>query len=303
MWCLATVLHEAGHAVAALVLTNDRVVIRFSRHLPRWRFQLGRLRIEGSGLPLQGVTASSDRLKESRLRSAAVLIAGPAVSLLAGLVALVALRTSGPNAVMALSLSAFAINLSAAAVSLIPVRGGTTKLPTDGLQLLSLAFGAAIKPKPVEIPIAALLAEPRTHSPGGETLEALKKLDSAFPDLRMRIEPLASCGDRVATRATFYGTHLAPFDCALVGLPGTIPATGHVVSWSAISVLRRDGLDFTELVTVEDSLGLLLQLEPHPPGGAVPPQRPAGDARRGDGLQHAPATGDAGVEPGVTAPT
>jgi steroid delta-isomerase-like uncharacterized protein len=81
---------------------------------------------------------------------------------------------------------------------------------------------------------------------------------AAFPDLQLTIEDVFGCGDKVAARSRFTGTHTGDF----MG----IPATGKAISVGSMNIFRvRDG-KITDNWNQFDMLGLLQQL------GVIPAQ-------------------------------
>ena len=97
------------------------------------------------------------------------------------------------------------------------------------------------------------------HGPaafGDMDLAGLKQLYTApltaFPDAHLLVEDLIAEGDKVVHRATLRGTHQGE----LMG----IPATGKVVTYTAILISRFAGGKFVEDWEQADMLGLFQQL-------------------------------------------
>ena len=85
---------------------------------------------------------------------------------------------------------------------------------------------------------------------------------TAFPDLHYTVEDLIAEGDKVVARQTFRGTHQGE----IMG----VPATGKVVTWTAIIISRFAGGKFVDDWENLDLLGLMQQL------GAIPQMAQAG---------------------------
>src|SRR5215831_7218549 len=84
------------------------------------------------------------------------------------------------------------------------------------------------------------------------TLQVVRMLRTAFPDLHFTIEDLVAEGDTVAGRVTMSGTHLGPF----LG----IAPTGRSFQQAHMTFVRfRDGKAI-EHRAVRDDLGMLQQL-------------------------------------------
>lgn len=101
------------------------------------------------------------------------------------------------------------------------------------------------------------LVEHEALPPGiPQTRDGVKQLfallRSAFPDLHVTIEDLIADGDTVAARITFRGTHRGEF--------ARIQATGRVVAWGAIDLVRIRGGKIVEHWGEVDRLSLLQQL-------------------------------------------
>jgi len=85
-----------------------------------------------------------------------------------------------------------------------------------------------------------------------ETLEMMKNLYRAFPDLNWSIEELITVGDRVIYRFIARGTHKEEF--------GGIPATGNKIESSGILITRIENGKVIEEREEFDMLGLMQQL-------------------------------------------
>jgi len=73
-------LHELGHALAALAATRQPVTVRVGVGGGAWRLRAGRLRLELGWRRFRFGTTGYDRAAESRLAQTAVALAGPAAS-------------------------------------------------------------------------------------------------------------------------------------------------------------------------------------------------------------------------------
>ncbi len=82
---------------------------------------------------------------------------------------------------------------------------------------------------------------------------AARMLLAAFPDLHHTIEDMIAEDDKVVSRLTARGTHLAPFR--------GIPATGRVVTWTGIRILRIRDSEICENWANWDDLELMRQLQ------------------------------------------
>ncbi len=81
--CLGTLLHELGHAVAALVATRQRIALELGRGPGFKRLQLGRLGLALGPWRLWHGATRYDRRREPRGVQALVALAGPVASLAA----------------------------------------------------------------------------------------------------------------------------------------------------------------------------------------------------------------------------
>ena len=104
------------------------------------------------------------------------------------------------------------------------------------------------------------------HAPGAPApmnRDAFKQFAAAlrtgFPDLRHTIDDIMAEGDKVATRFTARGTHLAPFQ--------GIPPTGKQVVFTGMIVDRVSGGKIVEKWFEFDAVGLMQQL------GVIPAPR------------------------------
>lgn len=98
-----------------------------------------------------------------------------------------------------------------------------------------------------------------------EVLEVHSLLTGAFPDLKIDIEDLIAEGDRVVARLTFRGTHEGSFR--------GIGPTGRAVEFSAIRIYRIIGEQVVETWAIQDTLGLLRQLQEMKPERGAATQR------------------------------
>lgn len=95
--------------------------------------------------------------------------------------------------------------------------------------------------------------------PGREGVKAFfSAMRGAFPDMQVTIEDMVAEGDRVAVRGTWRGTHEAGFL--------DVPATGRLVVFSGIDIIRFEAGLAVEHWGVTDTLGLMGQL-----GAIAPP--------------------------------
>jgi steroid delta-isomerase-like uncharacterized protein len=96
--------------------------------------------------------------------------------------------------------------------------------------------------------------------PGLEGLKAsVTDTRTAFPDVVYTIDDLIAEGDRVVTRWTLSGTHQADF--------AVIPATGALVTFSAINIHRIIDSKIREMWLKYDTLNVMQQLGVIPPMG------------------------------------
>jgi|SRR5215211_940037 len=88
-------------------------------------------------------------------------------------------------------------------------------------------------------------------------LDANRGWRAAFPDLRGTMTDAFGCGDRVAARITWEGTHSGP-----LATPdgGQIPPTGRKVTVYACDLTRYEGDKVAESCNFFDLLGMMEQL-------------------------------------------
>ncbi|MDO8476679.1 MAG: ester cyclase [Candidatus Rokubacteria bacterium] len=88
------------------------------------------------------------------------------------------------------------------------------------------------------------------------TREALKQALAgrrvAFPDIQVRVDDQVAEGEKVSTRRTWRATHKGTYR--------GVGATGKVVTWTQISVVRFSQGRIVEDWTVADELSILQQL-------------------------------------------
>ena len=82
--------------------------------------------------------------------------------------------------------------------------------------------------------------------------DAITRFRAAFPDLEIGVEDVIAEDDRVATRWTLRGTHLAEF--------GDFRPTGNRIEVSGITIHRAAGGRIVEAWVSWDTLGLRRQL-------------------------------------------
>ena len=96
--------------------------------------------------------------------------------------------------------------------------------------------------------------------PGPEsTKQVFTMMRTAFPDLRITVEPMVGEGDMVAAQLTHRGTHKGEF-------MGIAP-TGKQVTVTTIGIYRFAGNKLEEAWIQMDELGMLQQLGVVPPVG------------------------------------
>jgi steroid delta-isomerase-like uncharacterized protein len=89
--------------------------------------------------------------------------------------------------------------------------------------------------------------------PGRDGVKAFfKMVNSAFSDVKFRVEDMISEGDKVAWRWTIHGKHTGVFQ--------GLPPTGKDFMLSGISILRLEGGQFAEIWVEQDLVGLMAQL-------------------------------------------
>ncbi len=97
------------------------------------------------------------------------------------------------------------------------------------------------------------------RSPGAyiEGIEAWKKFATAFlnafPNLHISINDVIAEGDKVAAHWTCSGTHGGEFQ-------GIAP-TGKEVKWTGMGIYRFSGKKIEEILSLQDALGLMQQLD------------------------------------------
>jgi steroid delta-isomerase-like uncharacterized protein len=82
----------------------------------------------------------------------------------------------------------------------------------------------------------------------------------AFPDMQAHVDDIFGCGDRVAVRLTFRGTHSGEFQ--------GIPATGRTVEYTSIEIYRISGGLIAEEWICSDIATLMQQI------GSPAPSKP-----------------------------
>ena len=97
-------------------------------------------------------------------------------------------------------------------------------------------------------------------TPGPEsTKQVFTMMRTAFPDIRITIEPMVGEGDMVAAQLTHHGTHRGEF-------MGIAP-TGKQVTVTAIGIYHFANKKLVEAWIQMDELGMLKQLGGVPPVG------------------------------------
>jgi len=86
-----------------------------------------------------------------------------------------------------------------------------------------------------------------------ETIEFVKMLRNAFPDITYSIEELIAVEDRVISRFIVRGTHEGEYQ--------GIPATGNKIEVSGIVMTRIENGKIVEDKEELDALGLMMQLD------------------------------------------
>jgi steroid delta-isomerase-like uncharacterized protein len=87
-------------------------------------------------------------------------------------------------------------------------------------------------------------------------ISIFKKLRTAFPDLRHRVDDVIAEGDRVVARITMSGTHTGPL--AMVRLP--LAPTNRKVEVEQIHVFRLDSGRIVESWGARDDIAMFRQL-------------------------------------------
>lgn len=138
---LLTMLHEAGHGVAALLLSRGQVSVSVGPAHGRWSFRAGRIRFDLTPLygPVGFYSYQTDQV--SRVSRTAILIAGPLVSLLSG-IALIAVDGATPVADSWVrdgrNWALLQFLLTAIPMHYPPGWGPYGGVPSDGLRLVRL---------------------------------------------------------------------------------------------------------------------------------------------------------------------
>jgi steroid delta-isomerase-like uncharacterized protein len=88
-------------------------------------------------------------------------------------------------------------------------------------------------------------------------LEASRGWKAAFPDVRGTVTDAFACGDRVAVRITWEGTHDGPL---ITPDGGQIPATGRGVTLQACELYRYEGDKIAEACHFFDLMAMLEQI-------------------------------------------
>jgi Peptidase M50B-like len=136
LWPLVVLVHEAGHAAAALVLTRGPVTIRLGGDQPAMKLRAWRVAvsIDLPGVWLGGGVAGW-RGSLGRASRAAITFAGPLATLVSGAVAAAVAASIGPERRLAHWCVVFAFqSLLTALVTLTPVFGERN----DGSKLLAI---------------------------------------------------------------------------------------------------------------------------------------------------------------------
>ena len=85
-----------------------------------------------------------------------------------------------------------------------------------------------------------------------ETIELVKMLHNAFPDITYSVEELIAEGDKVMSRFIVRGTHKGEYQ--------GIPATGNKIEHSGIMITRIENGKIVEEKEEVDRLGVMMQL-------------------------------------------
>jgi steroid delta-isomerase-like uncharacterized protein len=83
-----------------------------------------------------------------------------------------------------------------------------------------------------------------------------KKLTTAFPDMKQRVDDMLVDGEKVVVRLTLSGTHTGPLE--FVNWP--LPATGKSFTTTHIHIFRVAGDRIVEHWAERDDLGMMRQL-------------------------------------------
>ncbi len=98
--------------------------------------------------------------------------------------------------------------------------------------------------------------------------EMIVAIRDAFPDLHGTVEELVAEGDNIAGRVTWSGTQKGEY----LG----VPATGKHVTFSAMHLVRIEGIQIAEWRGVTDIAGLKQQLFAGPRAASSQPRQGAG---------------------------
>jgi steroid delta-isomerase-like uncharacterized protein len=90
----------------------------------------------------------------------------------------------------------------------------------------------------------------------GDYKEGIQMFNSAFPDLKIKVEDMLAEGDRVAFRMTATGTHKGSFM--------DVPGSGAKVTFSGIDITRIEDGKVVEEWFMLDLMGLMQQLQAKP---------------------------------------
>ena len=110
--------------------------------------------------------------------------------------------------------------------------------------------------------LVAERGEDHQEAPGTEFAahlkDVIKKMRTAFPDLRFEVHHMVAEGDMVAARSTMTGTHEGRFE---IGPFGDIEPTGRRVEWKHMHFFRWVDGKNTDLWHIMDTAGLMQQLQ------------------------------------------
>jgi hypothetical protein len=131
-------IHDLGHATAALVLLPGRVLVRVGGPQPLGAVDVGRMNVSFHPLVLPwrfDAVCSYEADSASRAETIAIALAGPAASLVAGVFALNALEHAGSGPLHDVLKVATLLSLGSVVVCLLPFTltdSQGTRLRTDG---------------------------------------------------------------------------------------------------------------------------------------------------------------------------
>jgi len=139
---LLSLLHELGHAAAALVLLPGRVIVRVGGSKPLVISEAGRLTVglHPVMVPWRFDAVCAYEAPSSRLETALIALAGPAASLITGIVAVGAFVRVEPGFVHDLFGVMTAASFFTVVVCLLPLRltdSTGTRLQTDGATVVA----------------------------------------------------------------------------------------------------------------------------------------------------------------------